>query len=74
MQIYLSPLSFSIDKALAEYYLKNRDAFYQYWSKHSCEKSGCGSVLVVDGGMKNQRKICGAVKSGVKSLKILTQL
>ena len=27
---------------------------------------GCGSVLVVDGGLKAQRKICGAVKSGVK--------
>ena len=30
------------------------------------QKSGCGWVLVVDGGMKAQRKICGAVKSGVR--------
>lgn len=30
------------------------------------KKSGCGWVLVVDGGMKAQRKICGAVKSGAR--------
>ena len=60
------PVSCNIDHALADYHLQIRDGFYRVWSKHSCNKSGCGSVLVVDGGLKAQRKICGAVKSGVK--------
>ena len=30
------------------------------------QKPGCGWVLVVDGNLKAQRKICGAAKSGVK--------
>lgn len=63
------PISSDIDKSLSEYNSQLRDAFYTFWGKHRCDKPGCGSVLVVDGGMKAQRKICGALKSGVKVFK-----
>ncbi len=33
-------------------------------SGHQCEKSGCGSVLVVDGNMKNARAVCGVKNVG----------
>jgi len=60
------PISSNIDHALAEYHLQVRDGFYLFWGKHKCDKPGCGWVFVVDGGMKAQRKICGALKSGVR--------
>ena len=60
------PVSSDIDQSLSDYHTQLRDAFYIFWGKHKCDKPGCGSVLVVDGGMKAQRKICGALKSGIK--------
>lgn len=31
---------------------------------HHCDKHGCGSVLVLDGNMKNHRQICLATDAG----------
>ena len=34
------------------------------FSAHRCHKPGCGSVLVVDGNMKNHRAVCAATEAG----------
>ena len=34
------------------------------FSGHRCNKPGCGSVLVVDGNMKNHRAVCAATEAG----------
>lgn len=31
---------------------------------HSCDTPGCGSVLVIDGNMKNHRDVCSATEAG----------
>lgn len=31
---------------------------------HSCHYPGCGTVLVIDGNMKNRRNICAATEAG----------
>jgi len=31
---------------------------------HQCDKKGCGTVLVVDGNMKNRRSVCAAYEAG----------
>jgi hypothetical protein len=31
---------------------------------HCCKRNGCGSVLVIDGNMKNHRQICSATDAG----------
>ena len=33
-------------------------------SGHQCQKNGCGSVLVVDGNMKNARTVCSVKNVG----------
>ena len=34
------------------------------FSAHRCNKPGCGSVLVVDGNMKNHHAVCAATEAG----------
>ena len=36
----------------------------RYYSAHRCSKVGCGSVLVLDGNMKNHRDVCAAEDAG----------
>ena len=36
----------------------------QTFPAHRCGKAGCGSVLVLDGNMKNRRDICAADCAG----------
>lgn len=31
---------------------------------HRCEKAGCGTVIVIDGNMKNHRSVCYATNAG----------
>jgi hypothetical protein len=39
----------------------------EYWTReHKCDAAGCGTCLVIDGGMKPHRKVCAAKMSGVK--------
>ena len=39
----------------------------EYWTtQHKCDAAGCGTCLVIDGGMKPHRKVCAAKMSGVK--------
>ena len=53
--------------ALEIYHPLLREKFSQKWASHRCLKPGCGSVIVFDGGMKAQHRICSALKSGVKN-------
>ena len=39
----------------------------EYWTKnHKCDAAGCGTCMVLDGGMKPHRKVCAAKMSGIK--------
>lgn len=38
--------------------------FHRTYSGHRCSVSGCGTVLVVDGNMKNHRSVCAASEAG----------
>ena len=31
---------------------------------HRCDKAGCGTVVVIDGNMKNHRSVCYAINAG----------
>jgi len=33
-------------------------------TEHRCSKTGCGSVVVIDGNMKNHRSVCYATHAG----------
>ena len=47
-----------------------KDRFRSYWTeKHACDLKGCKSVLVLDGGMKPHRSVCGDTLSGVTEFK-----
>ena len=60
------PLYASIDESLLAYNDSIKTEFSKRWSRHKCNIPGCTTVLVFDGGCKASRKICGAVKSGVR--------
>ena len=34
------------------------------YTGHRCSKAGCGSVLVIDGNLKNHRSVCAASEAG----------
>ena len=40
-------------------------------SGHHCKTPGCGSVLVVDGNLKNARQVCGCKAAGIVKFKDL---
>ena len=40
-----------------------------YITEHTCEKPGCGNVLVLDGNMKNHRYVCAATHAGYAEFK-----
>ena len=60
------PLYASIDESLLAYNDSIKTEFSKRWSRHKGNIPGCTTVLVFDGGCKATRKICGAVKSGVR--------
>lgn len=37
---------------------------YTIFTEHRCEVQGCGTVMVLDGNMKNNREVCFAVDAG----------
>ena len=37
------------------------------WASHHCATAGCGTVVVFDGNMKAQHRVCSALRSGVKN-------
>ena len=60
-------ISGGIDNTILKYRADIRDKFREIWSvNHQCEKIGCSSVLIVDGGMKPTRALCAAKLNGVK--------
>ena len=67
--LFLSgPLFPNVDDSLNAYNDLIKMEFSRRWSKHKCDVPGCSTVLIFDGGCKATRKICGAVKSEVRSL------
>ena len=68
-QRYGLPLIISggIDATILRNRTDIRDKFREIWSvDHRCEKIGCSSVLIVDGGMKPTRALCAAKLNGLK--------
>ena len=60
-------ISGGIDQTILKYRPQIRDKFREQWSvNHKCEKKGCSSVLIVDGGMKPTRSLCAAKLNGIK--------
>ena len=49
-----------IDKTIEIHFEQLTNLIQEKWGNHRCEARGCGSVLVIDGGLKPQRKICAA--------------
>ena len=37
---------------------------YSIVTDHKCERKGCGTVLVIDGNLKNNREVCAAEDAG----------
>ena len=64
--IIKGPLYANIDESLTAYNDAIKSEFSKRWSRHKCKVPGCTTVLIFDGGCKATRKICGAVKSGVR--------
>ena len=60
------PLSPDIDVSMERYWPYIKTKFGQVWSEHHCEKAGCGTCIIGDGGLKAHRSLCAAVSSGVK--------
>jgi hypothetical protein len=42
----------------------SQKSLYSFVTEHRCECPGCGSVLVLDGNMKNNREVCYATRAG----------
>ena len=61
----------SIDRTLIENLDKIHAHIEKTWVSHRCEKPGCGSILVCDGGMKPQRRICASRLSGIRKFKTI---
>ena len=59
----------NIDRTMENHYEQLHTLINDKWGGHRCEKTGCGSVLVIDGGQKPQRKICAARKAGILKFK-----
>ena len=64
--LHLGPLHPNIDDSLRLYNDIIHEKFSKRWAKHKCEKPGCGNVFIFDGGVKASRRICGALKSGIR--------
>ncbi|CAB3984460.1 Hypothetical predicted protein [Paramuricea clavata] len=41
-----------------------RERFLEKWSGHRCKVKGCGSIIVLDGNMKNARTVCSCNNVG----------
>ena len=67
-QRYKIPITFdidSIDTTLKKYYESLHLLIQERWGFHQCDKPGCGRALVIDGGLKPQRKLCAARTAGI---------
>ena len=60
------PIDPDIDVSLDHYLPSLKVKFGQVWGQHKCDKPGCGSCIIGDGGLKAHRSLCAAVSSGVK--------
>ena len=49
-----------IDKSIEEHFEKLTNIIQDKWGDHRCKVIGCGTILVIDGGLKPTRKICAA--------------
>ena len=68
----------TLDEAILTKKSEFHDKFRKLWTnQHLCNAPGCGKVLVMDGGLKPHRKLCGSKLSGVREfdktgLKVVT--
>ena len=49
-----------IDKSIGNHFDELHNLINVKWKDHHCDVNGCRSVLVIDGGLKPQRKVCAA--------------
>ena len=60
----------SLDEAILEHKVEMLAAYRERWTvKHECDRPGCKVALVIDGGLKPHRSICGAKTCGVRVFK-----
>ena len=56
-----------IDDSIMEHKEEMMSAFRERWTvNHKCDRPGCKTALVIDGGLKPHRNICGAKTCGVR--------
>ena len=48
--------------------LNEWEIFYHVSLEHRCDKNGCGSVIVLDGNMKNHRSVCLATHADILNM------
>ena len=49
-----------IDVSIGNHFEELHNLINMKWKDHHCKVNGCRSVLVIDGGLKPQRKVCAA--------------
>ena len=59
----------NIDLTMENHYQELVTLIQNKWGDHRCATKGCGSCLVIDGGLKPQRKICAARTAGIFKFK-----
>ena len=56
-----------LEDTILDYYSVIKEHFSNHWTdKHTCSVSNCTTMMVSDGGMKINRKVCGAKFSAVR--------
>ena len=56
-----------LEEAILDYYNVIKGQFSNHWTdKHFCDVPNCATMMVSDGGMKINRKVCGAKFSAVR--------
>ena len=57
----------NLDSTILDHKTEMLEAYRERWTvAHSCDRPGCKVALVIDGGLKPHRSICGAKTSGVR--------
>ena len=60
----------NLDDTIMEHKVEMLAAYRERWTvRHNCDRPGCKIALVIDGGLKPHRSICGAKTCGVRTFK-----
>ena len=61
----------NLEKSILKNMVQLKDGFRLHWTQdHKCNLKGCDSVIVLDGGMKPHRSVCGDTLSGVTEFQL----